>query len=262
MSSGAQAAASAAPQRYRDHLERSLRHNGAQAMRILESRKYLGSSGVKGWLSLSETCRPLVSQCRHLHIPAMTSANVTKCVRNAGSAHRTSIWRRSKMCTSWYARAVGPLQPLTSRVRAGAKMVVGQAAEWVERYSAAAAGLVVAASFWSVAHPPSYHLLRCIAAALPVWAGYTETARACASGRVPDGPPVSTNFLSFSSQSVRQSVDSAFCSRLGLIRCLTPIFGRTHVSAALSQGRKVKFSDQPVIPHALADQRAWLLPAA
>ncbi len=75
-------------------------------------------------------------------------------------------------------------------------MVVGQAADWVERYSAAAAGLVVAASFWSVVHPPSYHLLRCIAAALPVWAGYAETARACASGRVPDGPPVRTNSLS------------------------------------------------------------------
>ncbi|CAL8461811.1 g1342 [Coccomyxa elongata] len=118
VSSGAQAAASAAPQRYRDRLERRLRRNGAQAMRILESRKYLGSSGLKG-----------------------------------------------------------------------AKLVVGQATDWVERYSAAAAGLVVAASFWSVVHPPSYHLLRCIAAALPVWAGYAETARACASGRVPDGPP-------------------------------------------------------------------------
>lgn len=67
---------------------------------------------------------------------------------------------------------------------------MGQAADWVERYSAAAAGLVVAASFWSVLHPPSYHLLRCIAAALPVWAGYAETARACASARLPDGPPV------------------------------------------------------------------------
>lgn len=51
VSSGAQAAASAAPQRYRDRLERSLRHNGAQAMRILESRRYLGSGGVKGQIS-------------------------------------------------------------------------------------------------------------------------------------------------------------------------------------------------------------------
>ncbi len=78
-------------------------------------------------------------------------------------------------------------------VCAGASKVVGHAANWVERYSSAAAGLVVAASFWSVLHPPSYHLLRCIAAALPVWAGYAETSRACASGRVPDGPPVSSN---------------------------------------------------------------------
>jgi hypothetical protein len=65
------------------------------------------------------------------------------------------------------------------------------AAEWVERYSSAAAGLVVAAAFWSVLHPPSYHLLRCMASALPVWAGYAHTARACATGRVPSGPAVS-----------------------------------------------------------------------
>ena len=64
------------------------------------------------------------------------------------------------------------------------------AAEWVERYSSAAAGLVVAAAFWSVLHPPSYHLMRCVAAALPVWAGYAQTARETALGRVPSGPAV------------------------------------------------------------------------
>ncbi len=46
------------------------------------------------------------------------------------------------------------------------------------------------AAFWSVLHPPSYHLLRCIAAALPVWAGYAETARACATNRIPQGTKV------------------------------------------------------------------------
>ena len=57
----------------------------------------------------------------------------------------------------------------------------------VERYSTAAAGLVVVAAFWSVVHPPSYHLLRCIAAAMPIYAGYAETARACATNRIPPG---------------------------------------------------------------------------
>lgn len=68
--------------------------------------------------------------------------------------------------------------------------MIGHAADWVERYSAAAAALVVTATVWSVLHPPSYHLLRCIAAAMPVWAGYAQTARACAIGNVPDGAPV------------------------------------------------------------------------
>lgn len=60
----------------------------------------------------------------------------------------------------------------------------------MERYSGAAAALVVAGAFWSVLHPPSAQLLRCLAAAAPVWAGYAETARACATRRVPPGPAV------------------------------------------------------------------------
>ena len=60
----------------------------------------------------------------------------------------------------------------------------------IERYSTAAAGLVVVAAFWSVVHPPSYHLLRCIAAAMPIYAGYAETARACATNRIPEGAKV------------------------------------------------------------------------
>ena len=60
----------------------------------------------------------------------------------------------------------------------------------VERYSTAAAGLLVVAAFWSVVHPPSYHLLRCIAAAMPIYAGYAETARACATKRIPEAAKV------------------------------------------------------------------------
>ncbi|CAK0783811.1 hypothetical protein CVIRNUC_007011 [Coccomyxa viridis] len=69
----------------------------------------------------------------------------------------------------------------------GVKAAAGCAAANIERYSTAAAGLLVAAAFWSVLHPPSYHLLRCIAAALPVYAGYAETARSCATNRIPEG---------------------------------------------------------------------------
>ena len=70
------------------------------------------------------------------------------------------------------------------------KAAAGCAAANIERYSTAAAGLLVAAAFWSVLHPPSYHLLRCIAAALPVYAGYAETARSCATNRIPEGAKV------------------------------------------------------------------------
>ena len=73
---------------------------------------------------------------------------------------------------------------------AGVKSAASCAASTIERYSTAAAGLLVTAAFWSVLHPPSYHLLRCIAAALPVWAGYAETARACATNRIPQGAKV------------------------------------------------------------------------
>lgn len=70
------------------------------------------------------------------------------------------------------------------------KSAASCAASNIERYSTAAAGLLVAAAFWSVLHPPSYHLLRCIAAAMPVYAGYAETARACATNRIPEGAKV------------------------------------------------------------------------
>ena len=72
----------------------------------------------------------------------------------------------------------------------GVKSAASCVASNVVQYSTAAAGLVVVAAFWSVLHPPSYHLLRCIAAAMPIYAGYAETARACATNRRPEGAKV------------------------------------------------------------------------
>ena len=67
------------------------------------------------------------------------------------------------------------------------------------------------AAFWSVLHPPSYHLLRCIAAALPVWAGYAETARACATNSIPQGAKVKCT-------SVAKNMNHAGVNWLSLMR--------------------------------------------
>jgi hypothetical protein len=39
----------------------------------------------------------------------------------------------------------------------------------------------------SAVHPPTYHVLQCIAAALPVAAGYNQTGRDVATGKIPPG---------------------------------------------------------------------------
>ncbi|KAK9908907.1 hypothetical protein WJX75_004527 [Coccomyxa subellipsoidea] len=117
------------------------------------------------------------------------SAGAQAAARSAPQQHRDQLERSLRQGSAHVMRRLESRVNLCCNGLQGASKVVGHAANWVDRYSAAAAGLVVAASFWSVLHPPSYHLLRCIAAAMPVWAGYAETARACASGRVPDGPP-------------------------------------------------------------------------
>jgi len=73
---------------------------------------------------------------------------------------------------------------------AGLGAAASSSAEWAERTSGAAAALATAAAFWSVLHPPSYEVLRALAAAIPVAAGFAETARSCALGRLAPGAQV------------------------------------------------------------------------
>lgn len=67
---------------------------------------------------------------------------------------------------------------------------MGAAGDWAERTSGAAAALATAVAFWSVLHPPSADVLRALAAAIPVVAGYAETVRSTALGHVPAGAQV------------------------------------------------------------------------
>lgn len=73
---------------------------------------------------------------------------------------------------------------------AGLGAALGSAGDWAERTSGAAAALATAAAFWSVLHPPSYAVLRCLAAAIPVAIGYQETARNSALGLLAPGAQV------------------------------------------------------------------------
>lgn len=54
-------------------------------------------------------------------------------------------------------------------------------------YLPPAATLFLGACAWAWIHPSSFHILQCLAASVPVSAGYAQTARASASGRLAKG---------------------------------------------------------------------------
>lgn len=57
----------------------------------------------------------------------------------------------------------------------------------VQQYCTPAVILGLAALAVSTVHPPTFEILKCIAATLPVQAGYNHTARDVASGKIPPG---------------------------------------------------------------------------
>ena len=54
-------------------------------------------------------------------------------------------------------------------------------------YLPPAATLFLGACAWAWIHPSSFHILQCLAASVPVSAGYAQTARASATGRLAKG---------------------------------------------------------------------------
>jgi len=56
-------------------------------------------------------------------------------------------------------------------------------------YLSPAAALWVRAHMWAWLSPNSYHVLQCLAASVPVMAGYAQTKKAAATGRLAAGLP-------------------------------------------------------------------------
>lgn len=54
-------------------------------------------------------------------------------------------------------------------------------------YISPAAALWVGAHMWAWLSPGSYHVLQCLAASVPVMAGYAQTKRAAATGKLSAG---------------------------------------------------------------------------
>ena len=61
-------------------------------------------------------------------------------------------------------------------------------AHWAEeQVCQPAAALAVAGLIWACAHPASFHIVKCLAAAIPVQAGYASTTRKTARGQLKEG---------------------------------------------------------------------------
>ena len=58
-----------------------------------------------------------------------------------------------------------------------------------------AAALWVGAHMWAWLSPNSYHVLQCLAASVPVMAGYAQTKRAAATGQLAAGGTLLTAVL-------------------------------------------------------------------
>jgi hypothetical protein len=64
-------------------------------------------------------------------------------------------------------------------VRLAAALACGR---WAAGYCESAAGLVVLLALLRLSNPLAYHVLQCLAAAVPVACGYAETRRSVALG--------------------------------------------------------------------------------
>lgn len=74
-----------------------------------------------------------------------------------------------------------------SRVQ-GAAETAGQVGRWVEHQVChPAAALALGTMLWAVVHPASFHIVKCLAAAIPVQAGYASTVRQTARGQLTQG---------------------------------------------------------------------------
>lgn len=71
---------------------------------------------------------------------------------------------------------------------AGAAETAGQVGRWVEHQVChPAAALALGTMLWAVVHPASFHIVKCLAAAIPVQAGYASTVRQTARGQLTQG---------------------------------------------------------------------------
>eukprot|EP00891_Asterochloris_glomerata_P008318 jgi/Astpho2/8318/Aster-x0812 len=75
-----------------------------------------------------------------------------------------------------------------ARLKRGVWPAVKRASHLPSEYLPPAATLFLGACAWAWIHPSSFHILQCLAASVPVSAGYAQTARASASGRLAKGP--------------------------------------------------------------------------
>ena len=72
-------------------------------------------------------------------------------------------------------------------VSAGVWPAVKRVSHLPSEYLPPAATLFLGACAWAWIHPASFHILQCLAASVPVSAGYAQTARASATGRLAKG---------------------------------------------------------------------------
>jgi len=70
---------------------------------------------------------------------------------------------------------------------AGAWPAAKQVVRLPGEYVSPAAALWVGAHMWAWLSPNSYHVLQCLAASVPVMAGYAQTKRAAATGQLAAG---------------------------------------------------------------------------
>ena len=64
---------------------------------------------------------------------------------------------------------------------------MGSTARGVAEFEPPALALLLVATAWAMVHPPSWHLLKCAAATFYISAGYSQTSRGIAVGRIQEG---------------------------------------------------------------------------
>ncbi|KAL3147271.1 hypothetical protein ABBQ32_002762 [Trebouxia sp. C0010 RCD-2024] len=81
-----------------------------------------------------------------------------------------------------------------AQIASGAWPAAKQVARLPGDYATPAFGLWVGAHVWAYMSPHSYHVMQCLAASVPVMAGYAQTKRAAASGRLAAGEATEAAF--------------------------------------------------------------------